>query len=361
VWQAILPVRMGLRPMKGDESLAEVRLSPTSFYAWTVRHVADRVNRKGEAFDRAGGLSRPPSPIRDEVLRPRCGVHLPRPSIDASSFRAVTTGSGLRGCDKSLTSEAGKSACATSVTLPKAIFSGRILLPVKQPPEQQNSRLMRGMFSSIAPRYDFITRAFSYGMDGRWKRLGVSRADLPPAPVILDLASGTGDFSKLVGRQYSGAKAVAVDITERMLRLAKQNGVDRAVCADAAALPFDDGSFDCVFVGYGLRNFPDLRLAVSEIERVTRPGGLLVSLDFFLPVNPLFRRLYLGYLYVQGTFWGLLLHGRPRTYTYIPDSLRSFVSVDELSSLLRQNGYRMVDSNQYILGGIGLHWATKES
>jgi ubiquinone/menaquinone biosynthesis methyltransferase len=232
---------------------------------------------------------------------------------------------------------------------------------VKLPPEKQNSRLMRRMFSTVAPRYDFITRAFSYGMDGRWKRLGVARAGLPPAPLVLDLASGTGDFSKLVGRQYPGAQAIAVDLTERMLRLAKENGVDLAVCGDAGALPFADGSFDCVFVGYGLRNFPDLRLAVNEIERVTRPGGLLVSLDFFLPANPVFRALYLGYLYAQGTFWGLLLHGRPRTYTYIPDSLRSFVSIDEFSTLLRQNGYRSVDTSRYILGGIGLHWAAKES
>jgi demethylmenaquinone methyltransferase/2-methoxy-6-polyprenyl-1,4-benzoquinol methylase len=220
---------------------------------------------------------------------------------------------------------------------------------------------MRRMFSTVAPRYDFITRAFSYGMDKRWKQLGVERADLPPTPLILDLASGTGDFSKLVGRRYPGARAVAVDLTERMLLLAKQSGVDEAVCGDAGALPFADGSFDGVFIGYGLRNFPDLGLAVGEIERVTRPGGLLVSLDFFLPASPFFRRLYLGYLYAQGTFWGLLLHGRPRTYTYIPDSLRSFVSIDEFSSLLRRTGYQRVAASRYILGGIGLHWAAKDT
>ena len=99
------------------------------------------------------------------------------------------------------------------------------------------------MFSTVAPRYDFITRAFSYGMDSRWKRLGVERAGLPQAPVILDLASGTGDFSKLVSLAYPGAQAVAVDLTERMLRLARQSGVDQAVCGDAGALPFADGCF----------------------------------------------------------------------------------------------------------------------
>jgi demethylmenaquinone methyltransferase/2-methoxy-6-polyprenyl-1,4-benzoquinol methylase len=232
---------------------------------------------------------------------------------------------------------------------------------VKPPPEKQNPRLMRRMFSTIAPRYDFVTRAFSYGMDGRWKRLGVERAGLPPSPVVLDLASGTGDFSTLVGSRDPGARAVAVDLTERMLRLARERGVEHTVCGDAGALPFADGSFDGVFVGYGLRNFPDLGRAVREIARVTRPGGILVSLDFFLPANRLFRRLYLGYLYAQGTFWGLVLHGRPRTYTYIPDSLRSFVSIDEFSSLLRRAGYRRVNARRYILGGIGLHWAAKES
>ncbi|HTX37126.1 MAG TPA: class I SAM-dependent methyltransferase, partial [Bryobacteraceae bacterium] len=194
---------------------------------------------------------------------------------------------------------------------------------------------MRAMFSTVAPRYDFITRAFSYGMDRHWKRLGVERARLPKRPVVLDLASGTGDFSMLAARRYPGAHTVAVDLTERMLQLARRRGLECAVCADAGRLPFASQSFDCVFIGYGLRNFPDLRLAVAEIERVTRPGGLLVSLDFFLPANHLLRSLYLAYLYAQGTFWGFVLHGRPRVYTYIPDSLRCFVSIDEFSSLLR--------------------------
>jgi ubiquinone/menaquinone biosynthesis methyltransferase len=230
---------------------------------------------------------------------------------------------------------------------------------VKLPLEKQNSRLMRALFDTVAPRYNFITRAFSYGMDSRWKRSGVERAELPDRPLVLDLASGTGDFSLLVQRLHPGSQAITVDLTERMLQLARTRGLNRTVCADAGVLPFRDSSFDCVFVGYGLRNFPDLKRALQEIQRVTRPGGLLVSLDFFLPGNPLLRRLYLAYLYAQGTFWGFLLHGRPRVYTYIPDSLRTFVSIDGFSSLLGGTGYRLVAVRRYLLGGIGLHWAAK--
>ena len=215
------------------------------------------------------------------------------------------------------------------------------------------------MFHTVAPRYDFITRAFSYGMDRRWKRTLLDRATLPDRPVVLDLASGTGDFSLMVNQRYPGARAVAVDITERMLQLARVRGVQHTVCGDAGMLPFPDHSFDCVFVGYGLRNFPNLNVAVSEIERVTRPGGSLVSLDFFLPSNALLRPFYLAYLYAQGTFWGFVLHGQPRVYTYIPDSLRTFVSIDDFSALLHHSGYRQVDARRYILGGIGLHWAVK--
>jgi len=219
---------------------------------------------------------------------------------------------------------------------------------------------MRAMFSTVAPRYDFITRTFSYGMDRHWKRAGLDRAQLPDRPVVLDLAAGTGDFSLMVRQRYPGSYAIAVDITERMLQLARGRGVQHTVCGDAGLLPFADHSFDCVIVGYGLRNFPNLGVAVREIERVTRPGGSLVSLDFFLPANALLRPLYLAYLYAQGAFWGLVLHGRPRVYTYIPDSLRSFVSIEDFSSLLHRTGYHQVDTRRYILGGIGLHWAVKE-
>ena len=245
---------------------------------------------------------------------------------------------------------------------PALAFTEVLELPLMLPPSEKQDRcLMREMFHRIAPRYDFITRVFSYGMDRRWKKFGIARAPLPESALLLDLACGTGDFSRLALERLPRARSVAVDLTERMLRIARERGVSEIACADAAALPFADDFFDGVLIGYGLRNFPHLEEAIREIGRVTRSGGLMLSLDFFLPKNPILRVIYLAYLYANGAFWGTLLHSRPRTYTYIPDSLRSFLSIDELSSLLRRSGYSQVDSRPYIFRGIGLHWAIKHS
>jgi len=215
---------------------------------------------------------------------------------------------------------------------------------------------MREMFSTIAPKYDFITRAFSFGMDRGWKRLAVTRANLPSNARILDLACGTGDFGKLVLAQSAGAQVVAADLTEPMLRLAE---IPDSTCADAASLPFPSSCFDTVFIGYGLRNFPRLDVALQEVHRVLKPGGVLVSLDFFLPQNAWLRRLYLGYLYAQGAVWGMLLHGRARVYTYIPDSLRNFLTAETFACMLEKMQFTKVTARRFLLGGIAVHWATK--
>ena len=235
--------------------------------------------------------------------------------------------------------------------------------------EQDASRKVREMFTRIAPRYDLLNHLLSGQMDKRWRtrtarelRPILERADAQ----VLDLCCGTGDLAFSLARNAK-ARIIGADFSHTMLVRAKAKAVAESngstpvpfFEADALRLPFADGSFDCVFVGYGLRNFPNLKAALREIERVTRPGGAIVSLDFFLPPNRVFRRGYLAYLYAQGALWGMLLHGRARTYTYIPDSIKSFVSIREFSGMLEQAGYGQVRARGFILGGIGLHSAVK--
>lgn len=221
------------------------------------------------------------------------------------------------------------------------------------PPEKADSRQMREMFETIAPRYDFITRAFSFGMDREWKRQALEGCGLPPGARVLDLACGTGDFSKLAVE--AGLRPVGADLTFGMLR--ESDGLRHAVCGDAMRLPFADSSFDAVCVGYGVRNFPDLGKALGEVRRVLRPGGVLASLDFFLPENRVWRELFLGYMHAQGAFWGLALHGQARIYTYIPRSLRSFLTSQGYSDLLGRSGFQGAGNRRYLLGAIQVHWA----
>src|SRR6204780_5014250 len=161
-----------------------------------------------------------------------------------------------RACPRSSSARRISRRPRTEITPPwRAANRVRFATTMTIPAERQDTRLMREMFNKIAPKYDFITRGISYGMDGRWKRLGVLRASLPENALVLDLASGTGDFSRLVRERLPAARSVAVDLSEGMLRVGRRNGLQEAVCADATALPFASASFNCVFIGYGFFNF----------------------------------------------------------------------------------------------------------
>src|SRR5262249_32429052 len=151
----------------------------------------------------------------------------------------------------------------------------------------------RSLFATIADRYDFITVALSYGQDARWKRRLVGLASPRPDMRVLDLATGTGDIAFALAAR--GARVVGLDVTHRMIELAREQLAGRSaeasrsnlhfVVGDMLALPFPSNAFDVVTTGYGLRNVPDLTMAIDEIRRVLKPGGQLLSLDFNRPSN----------------------------------------------------------------------------
>jgi ubiquinone/menaquinone biosynthesis methyltransferase len=200
---------------------------------------------------------------------------------------------------------------------------------------------VRRLFHTIADRYDLITGLLSYGQDRRWKARLAALSGGAPGVRALDLACGTGDIAFALAAR--GARVTGLDITPRMLQLARRKpAATRAVtfvAGDMTALPFPAASFDVVTTGYGIRNVPRIEPALDEIRRVLRPGGLLLSLDFDRPRHALVRAVYLGYLTLVGSALGWLLHGDPDTYRYIPESIKRYPGAAAVAAMLERTGF----------------------
>ncbi len=206
---------------------------------------------------------------------------------------------------------------------------------------QAKAPYVRRLFHTIAGRYDLITVVLSCGRDRRWKTRLVDMAEVPRGARALDLACGTGDIALSLAAR--GARVVGLDITLRMLELAAAKPGARAavrfVAGDMMTLPFADASFDVVTTGYGIRNVPRIEPAIEEIHRVLRPGGMLLSLDFDRPPNPVVRAFYLGYLHIVGALLGWALHGDPDTYRYIPATIARYPGAAGVAALLSRRGF----------------------
>lgn len=218
-------------------------------------------------------------------------------------------------------------------------------------------RYVRRMFATIADRYDLITVVLSYGLDRGWKDRLVSLAAIRDDDRVLDLACGTGDILFRAARR--ARLAVGLDVTLRMLQLARAKGNVRVVTGDMLALPFPSSRFTVVTTGYGLRNVPNLEQAIDEISRVLVPGGRLLSLDFNRPVQPLLRAAYLLYLTIVGSALGFVLHRDPDTYRYIPESIRSYPGAHGVARLLEQRGFVDVRVVPLLGGLMAMHLALK--
>lgn len=243
-------------------------------------------------------------------------------------------------------------------------------VPHLREPEAKR-RYTRRLFDVVAPRYDRFTRWFSFGMDAGWKRVlawEVARR-LPADALVVDLACGTGDLMSAVrryprelpdGHGGTAVHALGLDPSMEMLARARtRSPACRVIGGDMTAIALRNVSVDAVTVGYGLRNAPDLDDTLEEIRRVMRPGGVLGTLDFFLPGNAVWRRLFRWYLRRAGRLMGRWWHRDPHVYGYIEASLRAWVTADELSRRLGRHGFAVETEVTYLMGGIGLHVARR--
>ncbi|MEN6536362.1 MAG: class I SAM-dependent methyltransferase [Bryobacteraceae bacterium] len=211
----------------------------------------------------------------------------------------------------------------------------------------------RRLFTEVAPRYDFITRALSFWRDASWKRDLIAALPSRPAPICLDLACGTGAITFLLGQRYPGGRIIGADITALMLDLASRRNVlsnVHLVNLDMGRLAFAADSVDVVTGGYALRNAPDLETAIGEIDRVLKPGGVAAFLDFSKPEGPLGQHIEYWILKLWGGFWGAILHRNPEVYGYIAESLSRFPDRVRLHDLFRKRGFAVVLSRLYFRG-----------
>ena len=230
--------------------------------------------------------------------------------------------------------------------------------------EQDKARRVRGVFDSVAPKYDVMNDLMSMGLHRAWKAYTVLVANVKEGQRVLDIAGGTGDlalaFSSKVG---SSGQVVHTDINEAMLREGRSRLLDAGVSlptlvCDAERLPFADDCFDLVTVAFGLRNMTHKDMALGEINRVLKPGGKLMVLEFSKVAKPL-EKLYDWYSFKILPQLGKLVANDASSYQYLAESIRMHPGQDELKTLMHKGGFGHVDYHNMSGGVVALHVAIK--
>ena len=210
---------------------------------------------------------------------------------------------------------------------------------------------VREMFGSIATRYDLANHVLSCGIDFYWRARAAKIVDTWHPHQIVDLATGTGDLALAMQKKLPHAELTGVDVLPEMLEIARRKGVRRVVLADAMELPFDDASFDCVTIAFGLRNLENCSSALTEMWRVLDARGHLLVLEFSLPTTPILRAAYRFYLHRCLPLLGSFLTQKKSAYDYLGDSIEEFPSGNAMCELMRGAGY-VSPSFERLTGGI---------
>jgi len=230
--------------------------------------------------------------------------------------------------------------------------------------EREKAQRVRGVFDSVAPRYDVMNDLMSAGLHRLWKRYTITVANLKPGQQALDIAGGTGDLSMAMARQVGPTgRVVHTDINEAMLREGRARLLDHGlvlptmVC-DAEKLPFPEATFDVVTVAFGLRNMTHKELALAEMHRTLKPGGKLLVLEFSRVAKPL-EKAYDWYSFNILPKLGQFVANDAESYRYLAESIRMHPDQETLRQMMKTAGFGHVDVHNLTAGVVALHVGIK--
>ncbi len=233
----------------------------------------------------------------------------------------------------------------------------------RQVPVREKAKLVRNVFDSVADQYDLMNDLMSFGIHRLWKRLTIFLSQVRYGERVLDLAGGTGDLTRLFHPRVGGkGEVVLADINAAMLRRGRDRLTDegivrgvRYVQVDAQYLPFEDNTFDCITIAFGLRNVTDKDKALASMYQVLKPGGRLLVLEFSKPTNELFSKVYDVYSFKLLPLMGKLVAGDPDSYRYLAESIRMHPDQNTLKGMMAKAGFERVEYFNLTQGVVAIH------
>ena len=234
----------------------------------------------------------------------------------------------------------------------------------KEVDENDKSKFVGDVFTSVAENYDIMNDAMSFGMHRLWKKILVELAAVGEKDIILDIASGTGDISKLISHQFPNTNILMSDINYEMLNEGRNRAIDESFSSncsfcqlDGEILPFRENTFDLITVGFGLRNFTNKNNGLLEMKRCLKKDGKLLILEFSKPINPLFSKIYDWYSFNILPKIGSLLANDSDSYKYLAESIRMHPNQEQLKQMIIDSGFGSCKFYNILNGVVAIHIA----
>ena len=245
-------------------------------------------------------------------------------------------------------------------------YQQEIVLPYNK--EEKKGTQVERMFNNIAPTYDKLNHTLSLGIDRLWRHNAIDTLKPFRPQQILDICTGTGDFAILAAQRLRPQHVTAVDISTEMMEIAKhkanQKTLEKVISfqrEDCMKLTFADETFDAVTIAYGARNLENLDKGLSEICRVTKPGGHLLLLELASPKSAPMKQLFWLYSHIMIPFLGRFFSRDTQAYKYLTDSVEAFPQGEVMEGIIRKAGFNQVSWRRYTFGICTMYLATKRS